>query len=260
MKQNNQQNTLSSRRLAASWSAPLTREEGDSTASTTKNASIKPTLAGLLENGTAKAKPRRRTTVSFAPLPPPPFTTSTSLPSISNNNKGGIIEPVQTESKGFRNDYTLGDTVRSESHMLPPANKPTGSNQACQSASSLQKHDFAFVRRSDGSYAYAILAFRSLEQPGNSSSYTDSLIEYMSFVISGSGSTKMLKKKQWSTHVRLASMEGLTNHPRSKRTSRAKRSLKKKDTKKDDTWSPPSIISFIPSSSSDDNVSCLISV
>ena len=83
--------------------------------------------------------------------------------------------------------------------------------------------------------------------------------------MSGSGSTKMLKKKQWSTHIRLASTEGLINNPRSKKTSRAKRkrgktALKKKDAKKDDTWSPPSIISFIPSSSNDDDVSCLVSV
>ncbi len=58
-------------------------------------------------------------------------------------------------NKGFRGDYDLGDSARASSHMIV---EPT-SKQALQAAGSLNKHDFAFVKRSDGSCTYAILAY-----------------------------------------------------------------------------------------------------
>ena len=61
--------------------------------------------------------------------------------------------------QGFRRDYSIGEIIRSSSHMIIPQT----SEQAIQSTSTLNKHDYAFIKRSDGSYSYAILAYRSME-------------------------------------------------------------------------------------------------
>ena len=56
-------------------------------------------------------------------------------------------------------DCTIGETLRSSSHMSIEAI----SEQDIQAIGSLDEHDFAFIKRSDGSYTYAILAYRSME-------------------------------------------------------------------------------------------------
>ena len=123
------------------------------------------------------------------------------------------------------------------------------SKKSLRSVDSLQKHDFAFVKRSDKSFSYAILAFRSLEpttsvtnqKPNHQTSSSghgqqrcssgqgrvsderigmkimvddnseeeQSLEECMTFVMRGTKCVKMLKKDQWSRYIRLTSMEGL---------------------------------------------------
>ena len=87
-------------------------------------------------------------------------------------------------SKTFRQDYALGDTVRSPSDMIIKATP----EDAMDAADSLLKHDFAFVKRSDGSFTYAILAFRSRDS--------------LTFVMSGTGSTKTVSRRRWTESVR----------------------------------------------------------
>jgi len=86
---------------------------------------------------------------------------------------------LEDQPTGFRRDYELGETVRCQTHMS------TGDT------SSLENHDFAFVKRSDGSYSYAILAERSEE--------------FMLFAMNASGATKKISKKHWSSLLCLVS-------------------------------------------------------
>jgi len=110
------------------------------------------------------------------------------------------------QHNGFRQDYLLGETARSSSHMRiePCAEKAT------ETIDSLAKHDFAFVKRTDGSYSYAILAHRSNEESKNQ----EIVEECMTFALSNAGCTKMIKKSQWSKFVRLASSSSTKNYDR----------------------------------------------
>jgi len=140
-------------------------------------------------------KPSRRASVSFVPLP-------NSSSSMENENR----QTVEQQHKGFRKDYSIGEKTRSPSHMII---EPT-SDQAIQVISSLKKHDFAFVKRSCGSYSYAILAYRSMEPIKGA--IDKSMEECMTFVMSDVGSTKMVRKRH-SHFVRLVSMEGSDPRP-----------------------------------------------
>jgi len=102
---------------------------------------------------------------------------------------------------GFRGDYTIGETLRSPSHMSIGAI----SEQTIQANSSLDQHDFAFIKRSDGSYTYAILAYRSMEpiKGANNVDKVESMEECMNFVMSEAGATKMVRRRNWSKLVRL---------------------------------------------------------
>jgi len=103
---------------------------------------------------------------------------------------------------GFREDYALGETAREPSHVIVESNP----EKAMEAVNSLSKHDFAFVKRSDGLFSYAILGFRSDEGATTQSpSHNDS----MTFVLSGTGCTKMLKRCQWVEFVRLVNMENV---------------------------------------------------
>jgi len=113
----------------------------------------------------------------------------------------------ESQHKGLRLDYQLGETLRTPSHMIV---KPTD-DQVCQAAGALDNHDFAFVKRSDGSFSYAILAYRSVEpvKRGDKKSVEDC----MTFVVNGAGSTKKVCRRQWAKCVRLVSMDGFAGHP-----------------------------------------------
>lgn len=104
--------------------------------------------------------------------------------------------------KGYRRGYNLGDVVRSPSHMIV---QPTD-GQAFRAASSLDFEDFAFVQRSDGSFSYAILVHRSMEHIQNDKGR--SIVECMTFVVSGVGATKKVARGNWGKYVRLVSMAG----------------------------------------------------
>ena len=132
------------------------------------------------------------------------------------------------KSQGFRKDYSVGEKIRSPSHMITT---PT-SKQAFQLVSTMQKHDFAFVKRSDGSFSYAILAFRSLEP---STDGRKTLEEFMTFVVDFDRTIKIFKKKEWVEYIR----------PVKTRGSDRKYGQSKTHTTQMDEW-VPSIISFVP--------------
>jgi len=113
---------------------------------------------------------------------------------LSNFNKP-MRRASEEHHRGFRNDYILGDSVRCPSHMIAD---PTS-----QDISSLQKHDFAFIKRSNGSYSYAILAFRSF-MPTKDGTGTE---ECMTFVMKENGSTKIIREKKWCEFIRPASVK-----------------------------------------------------
>ena len=136
-------------------------------------------------------KSRRRASITFAPLP-----LSSSI-----DEKQTIVEEQHEHENGFRGDYTIGETLRSSSHMSIEAT----SEQAIQAISSLDQHDFAFIKRSDGSYSYAILACRSMEpiKGADNNDKAESMEEYMAFMTSKAGATKMVRRRNWSKIVRL---------------------------------------------------------
>ena len=104
--------------------------------------------------------------------------------------------PKERKYSGFRNDYVLGETVRCRSHMII---KPTF-EEAGFAADSLNVHNYAFVKRSDGSFSYAIVANRL---GSKNTSGTEAREECLLFVVDSNGSIKKLYKKSWNRSVRL---------------------------------------------------------
>mmetsp|Transcript_17055 Transcript_17055/g.36997 ORF Transcript_17055/g.36997 Transcript_17055/m.36997 type:complete len:412 (+) Transcript_17055:628-1863(+) len=125
----------------------------------------------------------------------------------SNNNSNPNNHhrnPQPRRRRSSRLDYKLGQTARSPSHMI--GIEGLSPEQATGVVNSLSKHDFAFVKRSNGLFSYAILGFRSDEGATTlSPSHNDS----MTFVLSGTGHTKTLKRWKWVESVRLVNMENV---------------------------------------------------
>ena len=96
----------------------------------------------------------------------------------------------QPQPRGFREDYLLGETCRSSCDMIIE----TTPLHAIRAVSSLKIHDFAFVKRRDDSYSYAIVASRSEAS--------------LTFLMCDEGSSKNVSKKRWSEMVRLVSISG----------------------------------------------------
>ena len=131
------------------------------------------------------ATDRRRAAVTFAPLP-----TSCDQSKDTKSKQRPTVSCA-----GFRRDYELGETLRSPSHMIDNIAQPiTTSEENTNMGSLLQKHDFAFIKRSDGSYTYAILA--CIDKDG----------ERMTFVLDNYGSTKVVRKRNWEKLVCLVSV------------------------------------------------------
>jgi hypothetical protein len=89
---------------------------------------------------------------------------------------------------GVRRDYSLGDKARCTSHMIIQDDPQEAFNQV----SRLKQYAFAFVKRTDGLWTYAILAHRFVDDEGE---------ECMLFVMHQTGSTKRIKKNQWAGFV-----------------------------------------------------------
>ena len=104
--------------------------------------------------------------------------------------EGQVRMPLKV---GFRKDYDIGDTARSHTHMIFD-----------RSVYSLQKHDFAFIKRSDGSFTYAILAGRAIRNKKNDDTATE---ECMTFVMDQFGATKMIRQRNWNEFVCLVCPE-----------------------------------------------------
>mmetsp|Transcript_46508 Transcript_46508/g.97727 ORF Transcript_46508/g.97727 Transcript_46508/m.97727 type:complete len:346 (-) Transcript_46508:88-1125(-) len=196
---------------------------------------------------------RRRTSVTFiTPTPQPPPSS----------------EKKQTdENKGFRRDYSLGDTVRSQSHMIIEPSY----DKTIQAVDSLCKHDFAFVKRSDGSYSYSILAYRC-DEPIKGTNHSE---ECMVFVMNDIGATKMIRKRYWHKLIRLVSMKDLDSLPKKRRDDgKAAESseemiqnrklylpdLCREIEKEGERWTPPAMIEFASTSLDDEEYSLISSV
>lgn len=197
----------------------------------------------MMQDATAIDRKQMRASVTFGPLP-----------QVSRSKSPNQRKIPGLHSKGFRKDYSLGEVIRHPSHVILP---PTP-EKAFEAVNSLQKHDFAFIKRSNGKYSYAILAFRSLELPdqdhNTSSLSADSLEEYMSFVMCSSGSTMKVKKENWGEFVCTVA-EGLEGARRARCDNRAEQNSSL-EPKKDD-WVPPSLISFVTVTGQDDSVSLI---
>ena len=143
----------------------------------------------------------RRLTVNF-PVPDLPFMpdAAPALISSTDDNSSNVqvsklpssnVKMAQNQEVeasrghlGFRKDYMLGDAAKSSRHMIIESSIQDASNEV----TSLKSFDFAFVRRRDGTWTYAILACRSLE--------------WMMFVLNDRGTTKTIQKRHWKSFIR----------------------------------------------------------
>ena len=149
-------------------------------------------------------EPPRRVTVSFAPSDEQLQQLRQSQGTAYNQQHAQDMQQVQhVYHKGFRPDYVLGESSRHTSHMIVPQDD----TQALELVNTLSKHDFAWVKRSDGTYTYA-LANRTTGQEGYDGTNGSTNEEVMVFVIDESGSTKNIRKKYWCEYIRLVSMQG----------------------------------------------------
>jgi hypothetical protein len=109
---------------------------------------------------------------------------------LSRKKSDGDRQSRMQGYSGARSDYFLGDAVRCSSHMIIQDDP----KEAFGQVSRLKQHDFAFIKRTDGLWTYAILAHRYGDDEGE---------ECMMFVMHQIGSTKTITKKKWVSFVRL---------------------------------------------------------
>jgi len=115
---------------------------------------------------------------------------------------------------GFRHDYEIGDTIKCPTHMII---KPSPKG-AVLALNSLEENDYAFIRRSNGSYSYALLARRSFSvKPVKGDKSNGNMEEECMIFITDMGaicSTKMIRRRHWGDTVRLVSKseQGLGPH------------------------------------------------
>ncbi len=80
---------------------------------------------------------------------------------------------------------------------------------AIEAVGSLNTHDFAFVKLSDGTYSYAIPADRSTKPVNgakNKTCHAECVMEEcMTFVTTKLGSTKTVRRRHWGKYVHLVS-------------------------------------------------------
>jgi len=120
-------------------------------------------------------------------------TSSNSQPSTSMEQTQQQMDYVR-----MRQDYKVGDTARTTSHMVTFLSP----DKATEALQSLCIQDFAFVKRADGRFTYAKVAFRTDKNANFNQSPLD---ESITFLLTPTGSTKTIKKSYWSEFVRLLS-------------------------------------------------------
>lgn len=156
-------------------------------------ASSSSSLASKLDSDANRKRERRA--VSPSQLPVPPFCTDSQHSRESSQERSVKKLPRREMRRASRRGYQLGETARCQSHMAIKSSP----DQATRAVDLLHTHDYAFVKRSDGSYSYAIVAFRS---------YDPSKGDSLTFVVKEDGSTKTIRRKHWSSMVRVVSTEG----------------------------------------------------
>ena len=174
-------------------------------------------------------------TVPLIPFPPSPV---------------DKIPPVERRHQhaGFRHDYVIGDALRSPSHMIVDPS----SERSLAKIGALQEHDFAFVRRSDGSFSYAILAYRHASPVKGARGRTGkgSTEECLTFVVSEIGTTKMVRRRFWSKFVRLVRAppaDGPRVEERAASTGgELERPVLCQEIESHDDSTPPKTIAFVP--------------
>merc|ERR1712238_103233 len=101
-----------------------------------------------------------------------------------------------------------GDKGRSSDMITEPTDE-----RALEAVASLENFDFVFLKRSNGSFSYAILAYRSMEPITRDN--RKSLVECMNFITCDVGGTKKVAKHNWGKYVRRVPKEGVSpKHPR----------------------------------------------
>mmetsp|Transcript_6253 Transcript_6253/g.10323 ORF Transcript_6253/g.10323 Transcript_6253/m.10323 type:complete len:211 (-) Transcript_6253:1179-1811(-) len=113
----------------------------------------------------------------------PPLVESAGLISLSKSSNGSHSN---SSSSTYLHHLDLGD-VGTSRDMLEC--NPSCPSCTWETISSLQKHDFAFILRSDGRWTYAILA--------------DKQEKSMLFVVSLRGATKTISRNRFLDNVRL---------------------------------------------------------
>ena len=144
----------------------------------------------------SKVKSRLERTMQIKdPIPPLPFGSqsnqevTTKLSTSQQDCRSSY--PAAAPPKGchgFRKDYKLGDSARSVSHMKIVESH----HQSFIEASKIKTYDFAFIRRNDGSWTYAICATQ-FKEAGE---------DCMLFVLNETGATKVLKRRFWADFIR----------------------------------------------------------
>jgi hypothetical protein len=122
------------------------------------------------------------------------------LPLSRRRSDGDHNRSQQSRIQGYsgaRSDYSLGDKVKCSSHMIIQDDP----QEAFSQVSRLKQHDFAFIKRTDGLWTYAILAHRYVDDEGE---------ECMMFVMHQIGSTKTITKRKWVSFVRLVADKRVT--------------------------------------------------
>ncbi len=97
-------------------------------------------------------------------------------------------ETLPVQPQGFRADYSLGERIRSGSHMSIEQSP----DLAYDAVNALQKNDRAFIKRSDGTFSYAMVVDRHVKNND----------EVLVFMVNSSKSTKSFPSKFWSDFIR----------------------------------------------------------
>jgi len=110
--------------------------------------------------------------------------------------------------------YRIGDVACTPHDMTIHRSR----RKAAESVSLLEKHDQAFIKRSNGLWTFSVVANRALQPASSSSSHwhtpeeldeeTMELEETMLFVINEDGATKVVKKRHWGRYIRCLQIDG----------------------------------------------------
>lgn len=157
---------------------------------------------------------------------PPRVVATSTIESANNDQQQQLQQQLEQQQQdesskhhaGFRLDYSLGETARRSSHMIIETNTQRAIDAVDNTLSS---HDFAWIKRSDGTFTYSILAYRSSAALSSSAANYDGddndddddanandkqrqvAEDCMTFVLSTAGCTKMIRRSQWGKCVRL---------------------------------------------------------